>query len=265
MDKKEIISAIKLARTASGQRKFSQSFDLIMNLKNLDLKKAVNQMDDYVELHHTKGKKIKICALVGSELEEDAKKVYDRTIRNDEFKKLDKKAVKKIAKEYDYFVAQANIMPLVAGTFGRSLGPRGKMPNPKAGCIVPPKGNIGAIYERLQKMVKLTTKKGGSVKTLIGMETMDDEKIADNILVAYNHFLHILPGAENNIKSVMIKTTMGKPIKIGNKTSKSEKEETSKKKTKVNKKPVVPKSEVKKPIVAEDNVTKESDVKEVQK
>ena len=217
MDKKEIITAIKLARKETKQRKFSQSFDLIINLRNLDLKKSQNQVDDFVELHYPKGKKIKVCALVGSELESEAKKVCDKTIREDEFNKLDKKTVKKIGSEYDYFIAQANIMPKVAASFGRVLGPQGKMPNPKAGCVVPPKANLKPLYDKLQKFIKLTTKKGGSVKSLIGNEAMKDEEIADNILVAYQHFIHILPQGENNIKNVLVKLTMGKPCKVGGK------------------------------------------------
>ncbi|MCK5107768.1 MAG: 50S ribosomal protein L1 [Nanoarchaeota archaeon] len=215
MDKKEIINAIKQARKETKPRKFSQSFDLIINLRNLDLKKNQNQVDDFVELHYTKGKKIKVCALVGTELEAEAKKVCDKTIRVDEFTKLDKKEIKKIGAEHDYFIAQANIMPKVAASFGRVLGPHGKMPNPKAGCVVSPKANLQPLYDKLQKFVKLTTKKGGSVKSLIGIESMKDEEIADNILVSYQHFIHILPQGDNNVKNVMVKLTMGKPCKIG--------------------------------------------------
>lgn len=215
MDKKEAIKAVKNAKKLSRERNFKESIDLIINLKDLDLKDSKNQIDDFVELHHPKGKKIKICALVGGELESAAKKVCDKVVREDEFKKYDKKKAKKLADEFDYFIAQANVMPKIASAFGPVFGPRGKMPSPKAGCIVPPKGNIKPVYDKLQKLVKLTTKKGASVKALIGNEEMEEEKVADNLLVAYNHFVHMLPQRENNVKNVMVKTTMGKPIKVG--------------------------------------------------
>jgi large subunit ribosomal protein L1 len=215
MEKKEIIDTIKKVRKISKKRNFNQSFDLIINIKGLDLKKNENKIDDYVELHNSKGKKVRVCAFVGSELESEAKKVCDKTIREDEFKKLDKKEVKKLCSEYDYFIAQANIMPKVAASFGKILGPKGKMPDPKAGCVVPPKANLKPLYDKLQKLVKLTTKKGPSVKAMVGSEDMKDEDVADNVHLAYTHFMHMLPQRENNIKNVIIKLTMSKPLKIG--------------------------------------------------
>ncbi|MBL7050742.1 50S ribosomal protein L1 [Candidatus Woesearchaeota archaeon] len=214
MRKEEILKALKEAKETANKRNFKQKFDLIINIKHLNLKKSENQFDDFVELHYQRGKETKVCALVGPELEDEAKKVCNKSIRQDEFSKLSKKELKKIGKEYDYFIAQANIMPQVASAFGQVLGPRGKMPNPKVGCVVPPKANLGPLQNRLQKTVKLSTKNGGSVKTIIGNEDMVNEEIADNILTAYNHFLTILPTGKHNISEVLVKMTMGPAIKI---------------------------------------------------
>lgn len=214
MRKEDVLTALKEAKEKANKRNFKQKFDLIINIKNLDLKKSDNQFDDFVELHYPRGKETKVCALVGPELDSEAKKVCNKTIRQDEFSKLGKKELKKIGKEYDYFIAQANIMANVASAFGQVLGPRGKMPNPKVGCVVPPKANLSPLYNKLQKTVKLSTKKGGSVKTIIGNEEMKDEEIIDNIITAYNHFLTILPTGKHNISDVFVKMTMGPAIKI---------------------------------------------------
>ena len=214
MRKEDALKALKEAKEKANKRNFKQKFDLIINIKNLDLKKSDNQFDDFVELHYPRGKETKVCALVGPELESEAKKVCNKAIRQDEFSKLSKKELKKIGKEYDYFIAQANIMANVASAFGQVLGPRGKMPNPKVGCVVPPKASLGPLYNKLQKTIKLSTKKGGSVKTIIGNEEMKDEEIIDNIITAYNHFLTILPTGKHNISDVLVKMTMGPAIKI---------------------------------------------------
>ena len=215
MKKESILKALKKSREGSSKRNFKQSFDLIINLKGIDNKKTEHQIDDFVDLHYSKGKPTKVCALVGSELYENAKKVCDHTIRHDEFSRLDKKKIKSLAKECDYFVAQANIMADVASSFGRVLGPRGKMPNPKLGCVVPPKANLQPLYDRLQKVIMLSTKKGGtSVKTIIGNEEMKDEEIVDNIISAHTHFIASLPTGKHNISDICVKLTMGPPVKI---------------------------------------------------
>src|SRR3989344_5697755 len=112
------------------KKKFSQSYDLIINLKQIDVK--VNPVDAVVALPHSKGKKAKIVAFVEPQFADLAQKSCDLIIKDVDFPKYaDKKLVKKLAEDYDYFIAQANLMPKVAATFGRVLGSRGKMPNPK--------------------------------------------------------------------------------------------------------------------------------------
>ena len=126
----------------------------------------------------------KICAFVGPETYEEAKQVFDKVVLVDEFSQYDKKKAKKLAREYDFFVAQANIMPQIAKTFGRYLGPLGKMPNPKFGQLFPPKGaKLSNLYERLQKMVILSAKKVPLIYVPFGVETMEDEKLAENLNV----------------------------------------------------------------------------------
>ncbi len=214
MDKKSVLEILKKAR--EDKRKFPQSFDLIFNLKDLDLKKPDQQVDFYATLPHTPKKKVKICALVGPEMENDAKAVVDTVIVQDEFQRFgkDKKLARKLAKQHDFFIAQANFMASVASSFGRVFGPRGKMPNPKAGCVVPPKAPLKPLYEKLQKTVKVAAKKDPIIQCGIGYEAMKDEDIADNIMAIYDQIIHHLPQERNNIRSAYLKTTMGKPQRL---------------------------------------------------
>ena len=216
MDKKNILKGISQAKEASKKRNFSQSFDMIINLKDLNLKKPEEQVDLFLQLPESKKKKVKICALVGPELKEEAQKVCDLVIDTVEFAKYDgnKQTIKKLASEYGYFLAQANIMGQIAKTFGRVFGPRGKMPNPKAGCVVPPKANLLPVYEKLQNTVRLLAKTSMVMQVSVGNESMTDEELAHNINNVYEAVVHHLPKEHNNINSVLLKTTMGKTVRL---------------------------------------------------
>ncbi len=219
MDKNQVLEAIKELRKNSKERNFSQTFDLQVKLHNMDLKKPESKIEAFVTMPNKRGRKVKVCALVGGSLFKDAQENADLAIIQEDFKNIvqNKKEVKNIVREHDFFIAQADIMPAVATSFGRYLGPKSKMPNPKAGCIVPPKGNIKAIMEKLQKTVKLAVKNELSVKCSVGKDDMDDAQVADNVMAAYNGLVNALPQHENNIRYVFIKFTMSKAVQIGRK------------------------------------------------
>lgn len=216
MDKEKFSKAIELVKNNSPKRKFKQTYDLIINLKDLDMKKPEQQVNNWVALRYNRGKKVRVCALIGPELAAQAKANCDTVVMSDDFPKYaeNKIAVKKLAKTHDFFIAQANIMPDVAKTFGRILGSRGKMPNPKIGCVVPPNSNLKPLIEKLQKLIGLIAKTQLSIKCFIGTEDMKDEEILDNILTIYNNLSHSLPAEEKNIKNIQLKFTMGPPVTI---------------------------------------------------
>lgn len=214
MDEKKLKESVSKLKE-SNKRKFKQAIDLIINLRGLDLKKPEHQVELYLQLPKYKGKKSKICALVGPEMAEQAKNMDSYVLQPDFDKYMnDKKLTKKLAGSVDFFVAQATIMPKVATAFGRILGPKGKMPNPKAGCIVPPNANLKILQEKLQNTVKLSGKKTPIMQTIVGNEESGDQDIIENIKYIYNNLIHALPQEQHNIKSMYIKYTMGKPVRI---------------------------------------------------
>ncbi|MAE43130.1 50S ribosomal protein L1 [Candidatus Woesearchaeota archaeon] len=234
MDKALIAKTLKTVKENSPKRNFKQSIDLIINLKDIDLKKAEQQVNMFITLHNDVGKKISVCAFVGTELEKNAKEVCEEVILADQFAKFkDKKELKKLANKHNYFISQANIMPKVATAFGRFLGPRGKMPNPKLGSVLPPNANVKPLYEKLKKTVNLTTKNEPAIKCIVGKEDNTDEQLIDNILTVYNSLIQKLPNEKHNIKSIMLKLTMGPSFKVGEEpkkeTDKAKKPEAKKK------------------------------------
>ncbi len=215
MDKNKIKKTLELLRANSPKKKFSQTIELIVNLKDLDIKKPENNVDVFPTLPHGRGKKVKTCAFVDDEQVLAAKELCDFVVEKDQFSKISKQDLKKFASKADFTIAQAALMPQIAGAFGKVLGPKGKMPSPKAGGIIPPKAELEPILARLTRKVKLKTHKETIVKCPVGTEAMTDDELIDNIMAVLMALTHALPSEENNIKNMFLKMTMGAPIKVG--------------------------------------------------
>tara|TARA_Y100000310_G_C20412399_1_gene682664 strand:- start:53 stop:697 length:645 start_codon:yes stop_codon:yes gene_type:complete len=214
MNKDQIKKALEKLRKDSKKRNFDQSIDFIVNLRDLNIKKAEDNVDIFISLKTPSPKSFKICAFVGKELIEKAK-VFDKVISDVEFIEYkDKDNIKKLSKEYDIFLAQASVMAKVATTFGKVLGPKGKMPNPKAGHVLMPTMDLEVIKKKVQSSIRLKTKNEPIVKASIGKESMTDDQLIDNFMTAYNALSHALPKEEQNIAGIFIKKTMGKSVKV---------------------------------------------------
>ncbi|MDP3734397.1 MAG: 50S ribosomal protein L1 [Nanoarchaeota archaeon] len=212
MNKEQIQKAVEELQKQPA-RKFTQSYDLIINLKDLVL--SQNPVDVFVTLPFQQGKKVKVAAFVDQQLAGSAEKCCDAVIKENDFVKYaNKKELKKLAESYDYFIAQANLMPKIAATFGKALGTKGKMPNPKLGCVVPPTANLDLLVKRLNVTVRLTTKKGLNLQCLIGKENQPAAEIIENILAIYNTVVKQLPNESQNIKNILLKRTMGTPVRM---------------------------------------------------
>jgi len=213
MDKAQVQKALTELKK-NPKKKFNQSYDIIINLKNIVVK--TTPVDFFVTLHYTKGAKVKVAAFVDQQLADQAQKSCDLLIRETDFPKYlaDKKLMKKLAEEYDYFIAQSNLMPKVAGAFGKILGTKGKMPNPKLGCVVPPNANLDVLIKKLNNTVHMSAKKGLNLQCIIGKESQPEEEIIDNVLTVYQTAVKSLPSEAQNVKNVLLKLTMTKPVKV---------------------------------------------------
>ena len=206
MDLKEELKKSLNELRKERKRNFNQTIDLIINLKKYDFKK--NPLNLFVNLPH-KIKDKKICAFL------EAKNENVETVTKEEFKRYsDKKELKELVKKFDFFIAQASLMPKVATFFGRFLGPIGKMPSPQLGILMDPnEKTISELKEKINSSVRIRTKEA-SIKLAIGKENMKDEEIIENIVSVYDIVLKSLPRENDNIKNIEIKFTMTKPQKI---------------------------------------------------
>ncbi len=203
--KEKLIKALVELRKGK-ERKFDQSVDLIINLQKFDAKK--NAINLVVSVPH-KIKDKKIAGFL------ETKNANIETITKDEFKKYnDKKELKNLVKKFDFFIAQASLMPKVATTFGRFLGPTGKMPSPQLGILFDVNDKaIKEVKEKINSSVKIKTKEP-SIKLSIGKQSMKDEELIENILAIYDAILKAMLKEKENIKNIELKFTMTKPQKI---------------------------------------------------
>jgi len=208
----EIIDAVKEAKEQSKPRNFTQSIDVIINLKDLDVRKPENRFSEEVALPNGRGKEIKIGVIADGELALAAKNAgVDVVISKEDLQEFGKdiKAAKKVVNSVDSFIAQADMMPLVGRFLGRILGPRNKMPKP-----VPASARIEPLLERTQATIKVGVKQQPSIQILVGTQDMDDEKLAENIEAVLAVLDRNLEKGRNQIKSMYIKATMGSVVRV---------------------------------------------------
>ncbi len=207
----KIEDAIKQALDRSKKRKFIQTVELVVNLQNIDLKRPENRINIEVVLPNSPKKQRKVCIIAEGELAYKAKEMGLKVVTKKDIEELakNKRAAKKLAKNYDFFIAQADLMPLVGRYLGKFLGPRGKMPKP-----VPVTANLKPIVERANKTVKIRLKENPVIHLPVGSENMEISKIAENVKTVLETIESKLEKGKSQIADVYIKTTMGPAVKV---------------------------------------------------
>jgi large subunit ribosomal protein L1 len=208
----EIMEAVKKAKEESKPRNFTQSMDVVINIKDLDVKKPENRIEEEVFLPNGRGKDVKIAFIADGELAVQAKNAgADLIISKVELEDLgkDRKRAKKIANAYTFFVAQADLMPFVGRFLGPVLGPRKKMPKPVPATIKP-----DSIIKRLKSTVKIRIKDQPVIQAIVGSVDMDDQMVVDNIEALLDALDRKLEKGRNQIKSMYVKTTMGPVARV---------------------------------------------------
>ncbi len=205
----QLIEVIKKVKAETKQRKFTQSVELIINFKDIDVKKGF-ALNEIVQLPKTSSPAT-VCVMATGDMSQKAKQANaDAVIGTEELEKFatNKRESRKFINKYDFFLADTKVMPLVGKTLGQFLGPRGKMPTP-----VPFDAPIGSFLERFRTSIKVRTRASLSISCKIGDESMEDTDLAVNAHAVLSAIEKKLPNGEKNIKKIMIKTTMGKPVK----------------------------------------------------
>jgi len=209
MDRKKISEAISAALADKGKRKFTQSLEFIINFRNIDFTKAENRLNLDILLPKGKGKEQKVVVFADGQAALDAKNAgASEVIDAAGIAKLaaDKKRLKLLAKSCE-FIAQPSLMVSVGKSLGQVLGSKGKLPRP----IV---GPVKDAIEQAKRRVRLASK--GKylpvAQCIIGSEAMGADDLAANFEAVYEKVAAKV--LEPNIKSVFVKLSMGKPVKV---------------------------------------------------
>jgi large subunit ribosomal protein L1 len=212
VERETIVDAVKAALEGAPERNFSESVDITINLKNIDMSQPKNRIDETILLPNGAGSPNKIAVLGKGDITTKAKEAgVDLVLGPQDIERLggEPREARRIANEYRFFLADTNVMSIVGRYLGPRLGPRGRMPMP-----IPQGTDIGPIVERLRKSVKIRTKDKKTFHAKVGTAEMDPAKIAENIDAVLKKVESALEQGTQNIKSVYVKTTMGPAVKV---------------------------------------------------
>jgi len=202
-------------------RKFDESIDFIINLKDINLNDPKQRIDKEILLPNniiTKDNP-NVCVIASDEILLEAKNLGLDTIDSDGLVRLnneEKKVKKKFVKKYDFFIVEDKMMPNVARYLARFLGPLGKMPKPfpSGYGIISNPNDLQVAIERYLKIIRIQLKKQLLIQVKIGKKSMAKEEVFENMKAIVEYIADQMPHKYNNIKSMFLKTTMGHPIKI---------------------------------------------------
>lgn len=208
------VKAVTGARAGMKKTNFKQSFELILNVKGVDVSKPEKRFAEQVELPNGLGEKSrKICVIATGNIALEARRTkgVDRVLEKDEVESLvgNKKEAKRLASRYDHFLVEAQIMGSAARAIGAALGSRGKRPVP-----ITPGQDIGDLVKKYVKTVTVQLRKTTQLSCIVGTENMRDEDVAGNAEAATRRVVEKLEKRLKNIGSVYIKATMGSPVKV---------------------------------------------------
>ncbi len=212
LDKKTLLNVVKEAKEKSGKKNFNQTVELILNIQEIDMKAPEGRIQEIVELPYSTAKPNRVCVIASGELALKARKANaDYVIEKSSLEGLagQKKQLRKLASEYDIFIAEAPLMPIVGRILGPVLGPRGKMPVP-----VPPTADIASLIDKHRKTVIVRMRNQPIIQCQVGTENMKEEELVENIQAILRVLERKLKRGIKNIKLAYIKTSMGTPVKV---------------------------------------------------
>ena len=204
--------AVEEAVDSSEERNFAESIDLIINFKGLDLSNPDNRFNEDLKLPYQADEDVKV-AVIGDTLAKNADNA-DLEITEDELEDEyfeNPSNAKDLADGYSFIIAEAPLMPKIGSQLGQVLGPRNMMPDP-----MPPGSDPTDQIEDLRNTVTLRLGEEPLLQIKVGKEDGELENFARNASTIYNFVEERLPQGHNNVKSVLIKTTMGPTVEVNN-------------------------------------------------
>lgn len=190
--------------------KFDASVDLAFNL-NLDTRKAEQQLRGSVLLPNGTGKTIRVLVASDDPKNQELSKTAgaDIVVSSIELEEVLKKGIF----EFDIMVAEPKMM-ITLGKYGKVLGPKGLMPNPKTGTVTPEPAK--AVMELKKGKANYRADKAGIVHSLIGKISMDTKSLVENCETVIALIKKLKPSTIKGtyLLNLTISSTMGPSIRI---------------------------------------------------
>jgi large subunit ribosomal protein L1 len=201
--------AVALAK-ATSYAKFNATVEVHVRL-GVDPKHADQNVRDVVVLPHGLGKTVRVLVFAEGEGARLAADDGADVVADDE-------VIKKIQEgwsEFDVAIATPELMGKV-GRLGRVLGPRGLMPNPKTGTVVPAADLPRVIKESKAGRVEFRVDKGGNLHVPIGKASFTESQLYDNLSALMQAVIKAKPASAKGtyLRKVVVTTTMGPGVKI---------------------------------------------------
>ncbi|MDG7007668.1 MAG: 50S ribosomal protein L1 [Nitrososphaerota archaeon] len=211
LSNQQLAELVKKGKEQSAERKFTQSVEVLVTLKEVDPKKTDLNINEIVYLPHPMSKQARVAYIGSGDLAVRAKNANANLVMDPsqlENYGGSKRDAKKLARSYDFFLADTALMPRIGKILGQALGPKGKIPSP-----VPPNSPIEAMINRMRTAVRVRSRGSLGVMAKVGDAKLSDAELAENIVAVVNAVAKKLPNGDRNIRTIMVKTTMGKPAK----------------------------------------------------
>jgi large subunit ribosomal protein L1 len=210
IDREQAYSPLEAIRLLKGGEatKFDETVELHMNL-GLNVRHAEQQLRGTLMLPHGTGKDTRVAVFAEGEKAKEAEQAGADFVGSADL-------AAKIEEGFDDFdvaIATPDMMATV-GKLGRILGPRGKMPNPKAGTVT---FDIGkAVKDSKAGKLEYRTDRGANVHLTIGKKSFEERQLLENYATVVEEIVRAKPAAAKGryIHSITLTSTMGPGIRV---------------------------------------------------
>ena len=208
----KVNQVIEDALKSDKERKFVETVEVAINLRDVDLQNPQKRINAEVALPHGRGRPARVAVFAQGEMAVISKKIVDTVLGPEQIDELseNKREARILADRFDFFVAETGLMATIGKSLGVVLGPRGKMPRP-----IPPQADIERIINSLTNLVPVRSKDRPTFHVPFGNISMSQDQLAENLETILKRVESNLDRGSDNIASIWVKTTMGKAVRLG--------------------------------------------------
>ena len=200
--------AVRMVRSMASAR-FDETVEAVMKL-GIDPRRADQLVRGTVLLPHGTGKSVRVAVFTGGDKQLEAEQAGAEVVGGEDLIEM-LASGGEIA--FDVAIATPDIMPKV-GRLGRLLGPRGLMPNPKAGTIT--RDVARTVQEFKGGKIEYRNDRYGNVAAPVGKVSFDEALLYENLSALVGEIVRVKPAASKGIylRNLSVSSTMGPAVKV---------------------------------------------------